>query len=86
MARALSAMAEGDASRAAAMAAGAVDALSGALLAASDSDTRLSLSLTLAKVLRGDWQLAHEAAGWPVLLAMLLAGASSVSPETPPRS
>ena len=82
LARAISAMADGDgSSRAAVMAAGAVDALSGALLAATDADSKLSLSLTLAKVLRGNWQPAHDAGGWPVLLAMLLASAGSISPE-----
>ena len=64
--------------------AGGVDALSRALLAAAgggDAESRLLLTCALGTLLDGEWHLAYEAAGWPVLLAVLEMGGASESAQ-----
>ena len=57
--------------RGAALEAGGAAALGTALLGCTEADGRLVLALTLAAVVRGDWDAIYAACGWPAVLAVL---------------
>lgn len=71
---------DNEGARTAALAAGGAAALGAALLGCTDADGRLTIALTIAALVRGDWAALQAAAGWAAVVAVLSVVAASVSP------
>ncbi|KAL1519633.1 hypothetical protein AB1Y20_023144 [Prymnesium parvum] len=82
---ALSSMIATESARLAALNAGATHALAALMLGSDDVAMRRAVASTLGALLQGEWRAAYDAAGWPVLLAVLHLGEHPDAPRVLPQ-